>query len=151
MKYVMTHELSEKMKKEIEEIYPQVFGSFNKEKFYDRFNFHKKFLLIMAYKNNLPVAFKFGYALDSDLFYSWTGGVIPSERRQGIAEELMRRQHKWCIENKYQFIETRSRNRFPEMIALNIKWGFKITGTFTETDGAPKIIFRKDLDLVPGL
>ncbi|MBC7429724.1 MAG: hypothetical protein H7336_13995 [Bacteriovorax sp.] len=57
----------------------------------------------------------------------------------------MRSQHNWCIENKYKFVETRSRNKFPEMLALNIKQGFKITGTFTETDGAPKIIFKKEL------
>lgn len=145
MKYVTYLEMTETLEKEICEIYPLVFGSFQKEKFFDRFNYHKKFMMMMAYKKGEPVAFKFGYAQDRDTFYSWTGGVIPSERRQGIAEELMKRQHEWCIENKYKFVETRSRNKFPEMLALNIKHGFKITGTFTEVDGAPKIIFKKEL------
>ena len=145
MKYVIYLEMSEALSTEICEIYPQVFGSFNKDKFFDRFNYHKKFMLLMAYKKGVPVAFKFGYALDKETFYSWSGGVIPSERRQGIAAELMRRQHEWCMENKYKFIETKSRNKFPEMLSLNIKHGFKIIGTFTEMDGAPKIIFKKEL------
>lgn len=145
MKYVTYYEMTEELKKEICEIYPQVFGSFDKEKFFERFNYHKKFMMMMAYKNSLPVGFKFGYALDRDTFYSWTGGVLPGERRQGIAEELMKRQHEWCLENKYKYVETKSRNKFPEMLALNIKHGFKIIGTFTEIDGAPKIIFKKEL------
>jgi predicted GNAT superfamily acetyltransferase len=102
-------------------------------------------MMLMAYKNDEPVGFKFGYATSKDTFYSWTGGVIPFERRHGIAKELLKRQHAWCIENKFKFIEIKRRNKFPEMLALNIKSGFKIIGTFTESDGAPKILFIKEL------
>lgn len=145
MKYEIHETLTDKIAKEIELIYPQVFGSFEKEKFFKRFSYHQKFILIMAYKNHEPVGFKFGYGESHDLFYSWTGGVIPSARNHGLASEMMRMQHDRCREIGYVRIETRSRNKFPEMVALNMKFGFRIVGTFTDTDNAPKIIFRKEL------
>lgn len=145
MKYEISHALTPKLQSEIDLIYPQVFGSYDKQKFIERFDYFTKFTLIMAYKEGHPVGFKFGYAQTKDLFYSWTGGVIPEFRNNGIARELMRLQHDWCLDNDFKMIETRSRNKFPEMLLLNIKSGFKIMGTFTDTDGAPKIIFRKEL------
>lgn len=130
--------------KEISILYPQVFGSIP-EKFFRQFEYHSKFLLLFAYWNNELVGFKFGYGQDQNLFYSWTGGVHPEHRKKGIAEALMKHQHEWCLAQKYKRIETRTRNKFPEMIRLNFRHGFKIVGTFQDSDNEPKIILRKEL------
>lgn len=137
--------LTEKLQVEIEELYPKIFESFNNEKFFKKFSYHSKFLLLAAYEGERLVGFKFGYAQDPDLFYSWTGGVHPDHRKKGIATELMKAQHDWCKKNGVKIIETRTRNKFPNMISLNMKFGFHIVGSFTDTDQRPKIILRKEL------
>ncbi|MFA6238715.1 MAG: GNAT family N-acetyltransferase [Bacteriovorax sp.] len=145
MDYKIFYSMNPKLKKEIEEIYPQIFESFNSEKFFKKFDYHSEFLLLIAYDDGKAVGFKFGYGQDPDLFYSWTGGVLRGARRQGIAQRLMEMQHTWCKERGYKRIETRTRNKFPEMIALNVKFKFHIVGTITETDGTAKIILRKEI------
>ncbi|MGZ3789481.1 MAG: GNAT family N-acetyltransferase [Bacteriovorax sp.] len=145
MKYEVHFSLNEKVKADIEEIYPQIFEIFNPDKFFQKFEFHTHFLLLLAYDEDCLVGFKFGYGQDPDLFYSWTGGVKTSHRKRGIATELMNRQHEWCKNNHYKRIETRTRNKFPEMISLNLKFRFQIIGTFTDYDRTPKIILRKEL------
>lgn len=137
--------MTPELKKDIEKIYPKIFESFNAEKFFKKFDYHLKFLMLVAYENHEAVGFKFGYAQDTDLFYSWSGGVLPEFRGKGIAKRLMEMQHQWAKEQDYKRIETRTRNKFPEMIALNVKSKFHIVGTFTEIDGAAKIILRKEL------
>lgn len=134
-----------KIKEDVLEIYPQIFESFNAEKIISKFNYHSQFLILMAYFNEQPAGFKIGYGQDSELFYSWTGGVHPNFRKRGIAEALMQKQHEWCRKKNYKVIETRTRNKFPEMINLNLKHQFQIVGTFTDTDKEPKIILRKTI------
>lgn len=145
LKVVESKELSKELKGEICILYPQIFEKFNCDKFLRKFEFHSKFLLLLAYWNDEPVGFKFGYGQDEDLFYSWTGGVHPDYRKKGIAETLMKKQHEWCKIQGYKRIETRTRNKFPEMIRLNFRHGFKIVGTFQDSDNEPKIILRKEL------
>jgi GNAT superfamily N-acetyltransferase len=103
-------------------------------------------MLILAKVNAEIVGFKLGYERWQGAFLSWMGCVRPEYRRQGIARELLRRQHHWCEEQEYEKVLTRSRNAFPEMLILNILEGFKITGT--EMDGGeppPTILFSKSL------
>jgi len=137
-------QLHEQTKEEINSLYPLVFGSIS-DKFFKKFEYHSKFLLLFAYWDNKLVGFKFGYGQDQNLFYSWTGGVHPDFRKKGIAEALMKHQHDWCLAQKYKRIETRTRNKFPEMLRLNFRHGFKIVGTFQDSDNEPKIILRKEL------
>lgn len=137
--------LSSTSKDVLSEIYLEIFESWKREKFFEKFNFHSQFLILIAYWDGRPAGFKIGYGQDNELFYSWTGGVHPSYRKRGIAETLMQKQHEWCVQNKYKVIETRTRNKFPDMIKLNLKHQFQIVGTFTDTDKEPKIILRKNI------
>jgi predicted GNAT superfamily acetyltransferase len=137
--------LTEKIQRELTDIYPKIFESFNEKNFFKKFTYHSQFFILMAYVDQRPVGFKIGYGQDPELFYSWTGGVLPQFRKMGIANTLMVKQHEWCKQNGYSIIETRTRNKFPEMIALNMKFNFQIVGTFTDTDKSPKIILRKAL------
>ena len=60
------------------------------------------------------VGFKAGYALKAGHYYRWLGGVDPEYRRQGIANELMLRQHSWLKEQGYGVVETGAVQDNPE-------------------------------------
>ncbi len=101
-------------------------------------------MVVLAKNADDVVGFKLGYERWQGTFFSWLGCVRPEYRRQGIARELLRRQHQWCKEQGYEKILTNSRNSFPEMLILNIQEGFQITGT--DVDGGeppPSILFSK--------
>lgn len=133
---------------EIQTIAPivaQVFGEWDEEWFYSKFQHHKKFHLILAYVEQQAVGFKLGYGLSQEEFYSWLGAVLPDFRGLGIAADLMRAQHEWCRTNGYRKIQTKTQNRFRDMLLLNIQFGFDIIG-FHQSDKGPKIILEKMLE-----
>ncbi|NRA77564.1 MAG: GNAT family N-acetyltransferase [Pseudoalteromonas sp.] len=103
-------------------------------------------LALVAYIDNEPVAYKLGYALDSNTFYSWLGAVAPKCRGQGIAQALLNAQEAWVKAHSYRAIKVKSMNRFPAMLSMLIKNGYAITGY--EERGSPqtsKILFTKDI------
>ena len=103
-------------------------------------------LALVAYIDNEPVAYKLGYALNSNTFYSWLGAVAPKCRGQGIAQALLNAQEAWVKANNYRTIKVKSMNRFPAMLSMLIKNGYAITGY--EDRGSPqpsKILFTKDI------
>ena len=79
-------------------------------------------------------AYKIGYAMTQTKYYSWLGGVHPDHRREGLASELMKRQHNWAAEQGYQLIETSANKENVAMARLNLSHGFTICGTRAEPD-----------------
>ncbi len=86
----------------------------------------------VAYDHHEPVGYKVGYELTSRLFYSWLGGVVPAYRSQGIARELMRRQHEIITGMGYQTVRTHTHNKFRDMLVLNIRNGFDVVGVIKD-------------------
>ncbi|NUM60131.1 MAG: GNAT family N-acetyltransferase [Bdellovibrionaceae bacterium] len=121
----------------------KAFGQWDPKWFYSTFSNHSKFYLLLAFIENTPVAFKLGYDLNKNEFYSWLGGVIPEYRGLGIAADLMKKQHEWCQMNGYSKVQTKTQNRFREMLLLNIRFGFDIIGYHMSNEGGPKIILEK--------
>lgn len=70
---------------------------------------------------------------------------MSSERGQGIAPELVRGQHHWCRDQGYRIIRTHSKDKWRDMLVLNLGHGFDVLGTFTDERGEPKIILEKRL------
>ena len=104
-------------------------------------------LALVAYIDNEPVAYKLGYALDSNTFYSWLGAVVPKCRGNGIAQALLNAQETWVQEHNYRAIKVKSMNRFPAMLSMLIKNSYAIVGY--EDRGCPqasKILFSKVFD-----
>ncbi len=124
-------------------IMERAFGAWDPKWFFGTFNNHKKFHLATAFVEDQPVAFKLGYERDPREFYSWLGGVIPDFRGLGIAADLMKRQHEWCRKQGYQKVQTKTQNRFRDMLILNIKHGFNIIGTHQSDEGGFKIVLEK--------
>ncbi|WP_335991682.1 GNAT family N-acetyltransferase [Pseudoalteromonas sp. CH_XMU1449-3] len=106
-----------------------------------------EYLILVAFIDNEPVAYKLGYALDSNTFYSRLGAVAPKCRGNGIAQALLNAQETWVQEHNYRAIKVKSMNRFPAMLSMLIKNSYAIVGY--EDRGCPqasKILFSKVFD-----
>lgn len=103
-----------------------------------------RLLTFVARENERVVGFKLGYERKKKHFYSWLGGVDEAYRGQGIASELMKRQHERC-RNGYQTIRTHTKNKWKNTLILNLKHGFDVIGTYTDDQGKSKIILERKL------
>lgn len=124
----------------------KIFGDWDEVSFFSTLNNHNKFHLLIGSAEEKPVAFKLGYEINSKEFYSWLGGVDPEYRDLGIASDLMLAQHDWCRSQGYAIVQTKTQNRFREMLILNLKHGFDIIGMHTTSEGDLKIILRKAIE-----
>ncbi|MEE4659359.1 MAG: GNAT family N-acetyltransferase [Halieaceae bacterium] len=80
------------------------------------------------------LAFKLGYAIDDEQFYSWLGGVLPEARGRGVARALLRAQEAWALQQGFREMQVKSMNRFPGMLRLLISSGYQITGVTPHSD-----------------
>lgn len=103
-------------------------------------------LALVAYSSGAPIAYKVGFAHSEKVFYSWIGGVSQLHRGKGIGKNLILTQHSWALQNGFGSIRTSSRNKYREMMILNLKAGFEIVGTqMSSKDNALSILFEKKL------
>lgn len=100
-------------------------------------------LVITAIDGKKVIGYKIGYAIDKNKFYSWLGGVDPNYRKHGIASMLMEKQHQYLKENGYKVVQTKTMNKWRNMLILNIKNGFDVIDTYTDKKGLHKIILEK--------
>lgn len=103
------------------------------------------FLINVAIHKEKVIGYKIGYELSKVKFCSWIGGVDNHYRNQGVASNLMREQHNALKEKGYSIVQTKTKNKWRNMLILNIKSGFDIIGTYTDEKGEPKIILQKKL------
>lgn len=101
--------------------------------------------LCRAMSGGRLTGFKLGYRRGEDLFYSWLGGVHPETRGQGVARDLMERQHSWAAAAGYASVETRTRAANAAMIVLNLRAGFTIAGFEVDRNGIAIVTQRKSL------
>ena len=135
---------SETLISEVHGLAEKVFGSGIDDGGAWRFENMPDFTVIEARVGEQLVGFKLGYAHTPTRYYSWLGGVDPEYRRQGIAGELMNRQHAWLLEAGYKTVETGARQHNSAMAELNLASGFKVVGIRFK-DGDPEITYEKQL------
>lgn len=97
-------------------------------------------LCMVALVDEVPAAFKLGYALSADTFYSWLGGVLPPFRSQGLAQQLLAAQEQWVKAQGYRALEVKSSDRFPAMLGLLAKNHYQALGRENN-----QVRFRKTL------
>jgi predicted GNAT superfamily acetyltransferase len=129
----------------LQQFYQSIFAVTDLEKFANRINSADKLFTILAISDGEIIGFKLGYQLDSTIFYSWIGGVKKDFRKQGIADELMKRQHDWCKMNGFKIVQTKTKNSFKPMLILNIKHGFDIIELQRNERNEIKIVLEKEL------
>lgn len=130
---------------ELIRLYTSIFKDAIVDFFIDRIETKEEVVIIVAYENEKPVGFKIGYKYNKTIFYSWVGGVLPSYRRRGIAQQLGAKQLEIVKEKGYSKIRTKSMNRFKPMLILNLKNDFDIVQVYTNSTGQQKIVFEKDI------
>jgi ribosomal protein S18 acetylase RimI-like enzyme len=141
-----SHEsLSAELIERIRSLLEGVFKSFNAQKFKGVLETHTRFHITLALVEGAVAGFKLGYATDQETFYSWLGAVHPQFRGLGIASSLMELQHNWCHAHGFKRVQTKTLNRWREMIALNLRFGFEIRGAYTDSAGEPKLLLEKKL------
>jgi len=130
---------------EIKALYRTVFTEIDESEFTKRIKGAESLFTVLAYSNQELIGCKLGYQIDSAIFYSWLGGVKEEFRKQGIGDELMRRQHNWCRKNGFQIIRTKTRNRFKPMLILNLRNEFDVVKVEPDEQNELKIVLEKRL------
>ncbi|WP_462172944.1 GNAT family N-acetyltransferase [Pseudoalteromonas xiamenensis] len=97
-----------------------------------------KMLPLVAYHRGKPIAYKLGYALNEDTFYSWLGAVIPAYRGRGIARALLLRQEAWCEAEGFSAIEVKTMNQFKTMLQMLISHDYHIVSVKENAD--PRLV-----------
>src|SRR5262249_35028054 len=111
---------------EIHEIQTRIFEHpFALEKIRERVSGKDVFRSIHAYSNGRIVGFKTGFSIGNGVFYSWIGGVDPDHRKLGLGKRLMLLQHQELKALGFVKVQTKTQNRFRDMIILNLKSGFE--------------------------
>lgn len=127
------------------ELHRSIFTTQTAESIQEELIWRKGYVIILAFDKEKVVGYKIGYEERQGIFYSWLGGVYPEYQRKGIATGLLRMQHDWCKEQGYSLVRTQTKNRWRNMLILNIREGFDIVGTYTDDRGEPKIMLEKQL------
>ncbi|WP_214835204.1 GNAT family N-acetyltransferase [Exiguobacterium sp. s36] len=143
MKIVTTTTLTESELNYIYQIHQDVFGDIHR--FTDKLIQKSHLVFTLSIENEKVVGYKIGYPLDDKRFYSWMGAVAPEARNRGIATKLMSTQHNWAQSQGYQSIDTKTMNRWRQMLLLNIRHGFDVKAVTVDEHGVEKILLRKQL------
>lgn len=125
--------------------YFSIFDKADLEKFEKRISESENLLTIIVREKSKIIGFKIGYQIEPKKFYSWVGGVDEKFRQKGIAAELMRRQHEWCVRKGFEIVRTKTKNSFKPMLILNLKSGFDVIEVYRDAQNELKIILEKKL------
>jgi len=123
-----------------------VFGEFDPAYLLDRLPRVTDPDLWLAIEGGEWAGFKLGYRRGDTLLYSWLGGVHLRLRGQGVASQLMERQHSHAAAAGYRFVETRTRAANNPMILLNLRHGFHVAGFEVDAHGIAVVTQRKTLE-----
>lgn len=84
-------------------------------------------LILIGHVDGRCVGFKLGYDRYQDgSWYSWLGGVLPSYRKQGVAEAMLLQQESWVAAHGFAKLYVKSRNRFGAMRAMLAAHGYMV-------------------------
>jgi predicted GNAT superfamily acetyltransferase len=106
----------------------------------------KNLLVLVAFHDARACGYKIGFEYSSNTFFSWSGGVLPDCRKSGWGSALINKQHQVAKELGYSFVRTHTKNKYRDMLILNIKSGFEVTGVYKSLQEAHQgIILEKAL------
>lgn len=87
--------------------------------------------IVIASIDNVPcgylVAFEFYL---SNVFFNWSTGVASSFRKRGVGTKLLNELDKVARELGYSCLRTHTKNKYRDMLVLNIKSGWQVSGTY---------------------
>jgi predicted GNAT superfamily acetyltransferase len=125
------------------ELHKDIFGT--SDDLINKMTSKPQLLVITALYRKKVIGYKIGYAIDNNKFYSWLGGVETNFRKYGVASRLMELQHQYLKENGYNVVQTKTMNKWRNMLVLNIKNGYDVIDTHIDEKGLHKIVLEKKL------
>jgi len=140
-------ELSERVVNSLVELEREIFDNpLSKDALRKELEGKRKLLVLIAMVAEVKCGFKVGFEYSPDTFFSWIGGVHPSYRRHRIASVLMAEQHRLAKDAGFSYVRTHTKNKYREMLILNIQSGFDVTGIYKKPREAQHgIILEKEL------
>jgi len=131
----------------IVELYNQIFRPAKDiESFRRRYLGRSNILQMMARVDNRTVGFFLGFELKPTVFFAWFYGVLPDQRRTGIATQLMEAAHAWACEHEYRSIRLECHNQHRPLLHLSIALRYDIVGIRWDPDRMDNlVIFEKSL------
>lgn len=131
----------------IAELYGRVFRPPRDAAFFvRRFQGRHNVLMLVASMDESPVGFFVGFELKPTVFFAWLYGVLPDQRRQGIATQLMDAVHSWAQEQGYEAIRFECHNQHRPMLHLAIQQLYDIVGIRWDPDRTENLVlFEKSL------
>jgi GNAT superfamily N-acetyltransferase len=102
-------------------------------------------LALIAHLEGNPVGYKIGYRERPRQYLSWTGGVLPDYRGQGIARRMQDWQHAWLRARGYTSVAFNSFNKFRAMVTFGLASGFVPDAVNIRPENELSIHFTKDL------
>jgi len=133
----------------IVDLYNQIFRPARDiDSFRRRFLGRYNTLHMMARLGELPVGFFIGFELKPTTYFAWFYGVLPAQRRKGMASQLMDAVHDWTRLHEYESIRVECHNTHRPMLHLSIALGYDIVGLRWDPDrGENLVIFEKNLQV----
>ena len=105
----------------------------------------------MANIEQEPVGFALGFELKPSVFFGWLLGVLPSQRREGVASQLLEAMTTWAAEREYQGLRMECHNAHRPILHLAIEKNFNIVGVRWDPDRQDNlVILERDLTDVAG-
>ncbi|WP_422361791.1 GNAT family N-acetyltransferase [Reichenbachiella sp.] len=107
----------------------------------------KKHLIAIAEVEGKLAGFKVGYdKFGNTSFYTWMGGVLPKFRKMGLAKALADFQEQFALEEGFDSIVLKTRNRHKNMLHFAISSGFEIMDVELRSESAEnRILLKKQL------
>lgn len=104
----------------------------------------KNLSVLITFQGERACGYKIGFEYSSNTFFSRSGGVIPDCRKCGVGSALITKQHQVAKELGYSYVRTHTKNKYREMLILNLRAGFEVTGIYKSLQESHQgIIFEK--------
>lgn len=135
----------------IAEMYRQVYQPARDVAYFQRrFQGRHNPLLLVASVEERPVGFYIGFELKPSTFFGWLCGVLPEDRRQGIASQLLEALQAWAATHEYEYVRFECHNQTRPMLHMAIAHGYDIVGVRWDTERTSNlVIFEKILSDTP--
>lgn len=128
-------------------LYNQVFRPARADDHFERrFLGRHNVVQMVARLQERAVGFLVGFELKPRVFFLWFVGVLPANRRQGIAAQLLEAAEAWCREHDYEAIRGEVFNQQRAMLHFVVESGFDVIGVRWDHDhGDNLVLFQKML------
>ncbi|WP_420581830.1 GNAT family N-acetyltransferase [Reichenbachiella sp.] len=125
---------------------PEFDSPYGREEYLKRLD-GKKYLIAIAKVENELAGFKVGYdKFGNTSFYTWMGGVLPRFRKMGLAKALAGFQEQFAVEEGFDSVILKTRNRHKNMLHFAISSGFGIVGLEHRPEQSEnRILLKKQL------